>query len=225
MLIWSGTVTRLIMMDLDETLVDREAALRNWIDALAASVGADSKVRQWLIDFDKDRDDVRERGEFLAAVAERLGLPDSAEKMMDRWVDDFASHYRLDNATRCALMDARAAGCRLAVVTNGGTRRQTAKLDGMGITDLVDACVISEAAGVEKPKPAIFELAAEQAGADLDDAWMMGDSAVADIGGAWSVGATPLWVNLTCKVWPDGHRRAVSEFGHPAPAIRYILAH
>ena len=48
--------------------------------------------------------------------------------------------------------------------------------------------VVSEGAGVRKPDPAIFLLAAEQAGQSLDGAWMIGDCAEADIEGARSVG-------------------------------------
>lgn len=212
------------MIDLDETLVDREAVLADWAGQMAASAGGDPALRDWLIAHDKVDGRIRERTEYLQAAGQRIGLTDPLEIMQRRWLTEFATLYRLDDETRRALEDARDAGCRLAVVTNGATAAQSAKLRAMGIEQFVDAWVISEDAGVNKPDAAIFELAAERAGTTLEDAWMMGDSPVADIGGAWSIGATPVWVNRTQKPWPDGHRRAAADFDHPAPAIRHVLA-
>ncbi len=50
---------------------------------------------------------------------------------------------------------------------------------------------VVEAVGRKKPDPAIFHAAA----ADLDGAWVIGDSPHADIAGAWALGLTSVWVS------------------------------
>ena len=74
------------------------------------------------------------------------------------------------------LLDARAKGWSLSVVTNGDATVQGRKATAAGLDELVDAVCISGALGVRKPERRIFELAAERAGAALDNGWMIGDN-------------------------------------------------
>jgi len=54
--------------------------------------------------------------------------------------------------------------------------------------------VISQEAGVRKPNPRIFAIAAERARMRLGGAWMVGDSPEADIGGAAAAGMRSVWL-------------------------------
>jgi FMN phosphatase YigB (HAD superfamily) len=64
--------------------------------------------------------------------------------------------------------------------------------------------IISGEAGVAKPDPAIFALAAEAAGVPLDAAWHVGDSLTSDIAGARNarVGAG-VWLHRAGTDPPD----------------------
>jgi putative hydrolase of the HAD superfamily len=62
--------------------------------------------------------------------------------------------------------------------------------------------VISEEAGVSKPNPRIFALAARRVRMPLRGAWMVGDSPEADIGGATAVGLPSVWLHRGRR-WPD----------------------
>jgi putative hydrolase of the HAD superfamily len=81
-----------------------------------------------------------------------------------------------------ALRSAQAAGWVPFVITNGATAQQERKLLLTGLNRLVAGWVVAEEAGVRKPDPRIFQLAAQRAGLSLAGAWMIGDSAVADYG-------------------------------------------
>ena len=48
--------------------------------------------------------------------------------------------------------------------------------------------------GHKKPSPQIFQAAAARAGVPLADAWVIGDSPHADIGGAVTLGLRSVWV-------------------------------
>ncbi|MCP4968660.1 MAG: HAD family hydrolase [bacterium] len=90
----------------------------------------------------------------------------------------------------------------LALVTNGSSGQQHAKIDALGFRDLVDAVCVSGDLGVEKPSPEIFELAAEQASASLAGAWMVGDSPANDVNGGLSLGLKTAWVSRG-RGWPN----------------------
>jgi putative hydrolase of the HAD superfamily len=102
----------------------------------------------------------------------------------------------------------------LVLITNGPGSTQRHKASSTGLTDLLDAVIISGEAGVAKPDPAIFALAAEAAGVRLADAWHVGDSLAADIAGARNAG-------LGAGVWLDRTGEAgagpASQPGAPPP--------
>jgi putative hydrolase of the HAD superfamily len=81
------------------------------------------------------------------------------------------------------------------VVTNGTVEQQDRKLRHTGLDRHVAGWVISEGAGVCKPDPAIFRIAAAQAGQSLHGAWMIGDSPEADMGGARNAGLPGVWLH------------------------------
>jgi putative hydrolase of the HAD superfamily len=74
----------------------------------------------------------------------------------------------------------------LGVLTNGVTEWQREKLDHYGLTEYVDAVVVSEEAGAHKPNAAPFELAEERVTAETF--WMIGDDREADVEGAQAAG-------------------------------------
>lgn len=184
----------LLLIDLDNTLVDRASAYKGW----AASRFGESEV-SWLIDVDEDGYAPRER--VATAIAERYGVDVAAvltelrAGMVDRLV--------LDPAVRVALVEVDAAGHVPVVVTNGTTAQQTAKIRRTGLDRLVAGWTVSEAAGVSKPDRRIFELAAASVGMPLTTTdWMIGDNTGSDIGGGAAAGLRTAWV-ANGRTWPD----------------------
>jgi putative hydrolase of the HAD superfamily len=106
-----------------------------------------------------------------------------------------------DAAVTGALRDARAAGWTPFVVTNGTVEQQERKLRHAGLDREVAGWVISGGAGLRKPDPEIFRFAAARAGQSLDGAWMIGDSAEADISGARDAGLPGVWLHRG-RPWP-----------------------
>jgi HAD superfamily hydrolase (TIGR01549 family) len=80
-----------------------------------------------------------------------------------------------DAQSRETLQSLRQAGWSIAVVTNGEDGVQQATVERIGLSPLVDACVVSGAVGVRKPDPRIFEIARERCGRPGGTAWMVGD--------------------------------------------------
>ncbi|HQW33396.1 MAG TPA: YjjG family noncanonical pyrimidine nucleotidase [Flavobacteriales bacterium] len=77
---------------------------------------------------------------------------------------------------------------RMHIITNGFTEVQGVKMDASGIRGFFDVVLTSEMAGASKPSTRIFRHAMRSAGAKLQESLMIGDNAVADIGGARRAG-------------------------------------
>lgn len=184
----------LLLLDLDNTLIDRAAAFRRWAVRFTAAVGAPPCEADWLVS--EDRDGLQPRARLAASIRERFGLAgrdeeDVLEELRRGLVDDI----ELDPAIPRSLDHARAAGWVPVVVTNGTVFQQERKLRRTGLDRHLAGWVISEGAGVRKPEPLIFRLAARQCSADLAGAWMIGDSADADVRGAHQVGLRSIWLH------------------------------
>ena len=112
------------------------------------------------------------------------------------------AHTRLDPLIACALRIADDAGWVPVVVCNGTVRVEDAKIRRTGLDQYVADWVISEEAGVSKPNPRIFALAAQRVRMPLRGAWVIGDSPEADIGGAAAVGLPSVWLHRG-RTWSD----------------------
>lgn len=184
----------LLFLDLDNTLVDRAAAYRAWAAGYLAEHGHDPG----LLDAMEvaDGDGLRPKPE----VAEDLGvLLDLGEDEEERIVKVLRAGVveHLDLVPGCieALETARAAGWTPYIVSNGVTAQQEKKIHTLGLDKHVGGWVISEEAGVAKPDPRIFQIAAERAGQPLTGAWHIGDSGPADVAGAQAAGVPVVYLS------------------------------
>lgn len=92
-----------------------------------------------------------------------------------------------------ALRRLKAAGVRLAVVSNFDTRLRPI-LAALAVDDLFDAVVVSAEVGVEKPNPVIFEAALQQLRLRPGEVVHVGDDRRNDVWGARDAGISAwLW--------------------------------
>ncbi len=181
----------LLLIDLDDTLIDRRAGFRNWAHDFCARRGIDVGAVPWLEEIDAFGYTPRE--EFLARIRDRFSLTETLAELLADYDEEYPT-YALPPGDRALelMRKLRAKGWRIGVVTNG-RNLQSRKLDAAGLTGLVDTCCVSGVEGVRKPDPRIFELAAERCGEPLAGGWMAGDNPQADIGGADALGLGTIW--------------------------------
>jgi putative hydrolase of the HAD superfamily len=214
----SRTATdRLLLLDLDGTLIDRNRAFRAAVTRFLDGFGIRGDLG-WLLTV--DRSGYAPRAEVAAAMlARHAALPVSAvAAFLDR---GGADDTELEAPVADALAALRAEGWRLAVLTNGEVEQQRAKLARTGLDRLTDVHVISEEVGLRKPDPAIFALAAERAGGSLAGAWMVGDSARNDIGGAVAAGCRSVWVSGG-RPWTEPEYRPTAVAPDTPAALAYV---
>ena len=164
----------LLLCDLDDTLVDRGRIFGQWVADFTRPYGVSDQDLAWIDALDDGG--LTPRADFFAGLVQRLRLPVPVPDLVDEWTNDFPRRYRCDPGVREGLRDARARGWSLGVVTNGDATVQGRKATAAGLDELVDAECITGALGVRKPERRIIELAAERAGAALDNGWMIGDN-------------------------------------------------
>jgi 2-haloacid dehalogenase len=88
----------------------------------------------------------------------------------------------------------RAAGLKLAILSNGEPEMLAAAVEGAGLGELLDAVLSVEEVGVFKPHPSVYQLAvhhldvpAHQIAFQSSNAW--------DVSGAACFGLRPVWIN------------------------------
>ncbi|MEY2231225.1 HAD family hydrolase [Streptomyces sp. BF23-19] len=186
-------IVPLLMLDLDNTLIDRDAAFRDAVTTFLAEHHLPATDVTWVMTVDAGG--YTARHDVATAMNDRFRgrVPATAvQALLDR---GGADHVVLTDAARAALDRVSADGWTCVIVTNGRTVQQEAKIFRTGLDRLVQGWVISEKVGFKKPDPKIFHAAAGAVGVPLAGAWIIGDSAPADIAGADALGLRSIWVS------------------------------
>ncbi|GAA2787585.1 HAD family hydrolase [Nonomuraea dietziae] len=116
---------RLALFDLDNTLIDLDAAFKVWTVEFVDQHRLPRETADWLVSL--DRDGLPHREAFFAAVRERFGLRGSVQEL---WA---AYRRRMPHLVRCpaevmdGLVRLRAAGWKVGIVTNGTADNQLGK--------------------------------------------------------------------------------------------------
>jgi HAD superfamily hydrolase (TIGR01509 family) len=198
---------RAVSFDLDNTLVDRDAAARAWWAARLREVGATSALDEVL---ERDAGGHAPREPLFSWASARFGLGDG---LWDRFRAEIPAFVVPDPRVG-ALLDRLRGRYRVGVLTNGGGALQRAKLAAAGLADRVDAVIVSEEIGVRKPAGAAFAAIRAALGVAAAGCLHVGDQPVDDVAGAQQAGLAACWVGAS---WPGPG---------PAPArrIAHVLA-
>ncbi|MGC4805968.1 HAD family hydrolase [Micromonospora sp. DT233] len=211
----------LLLLDLDDTLLDRAGPFRAWGERFLAGIGAQAADIDWLLAIDADgRSD---RWDVADAIRERYGLLISSLDLVEELHDAVLTQSRLDPLVACALRIADDAGWVPVVVTNGIVRQEDARIRRTGLNSYLADWVISEEAGFGKPDPRIFALAARRVRMPLHGAWVVGDCPETDIGGAAAVGLPSVWLHRG-RTWTDPRLAPTRTVDGVIAAVAAVLA-
>lgn len=203
---------RAVLCDLDDTLFDHWRGTRLALTEVHAHEAA---FRAWSIDELESRHrvalekwhqqvlgghasiDVARVGRFAELLAAAGAGADEARAagVATVYRQAYARMWHPVAGARELLAAVKAAGLRLAIVTNNVVVEQRLKVARCGFEPFVDALVTSEEIGVQKPEAAIFDAALARVGADRSEAVMLGDAWHTDVAGALAAGVRPVWFN------------------------------
>ncbi|MER7708576.1 HAD family hydrolase [Kitasatospora sp. NPDC097605] len=216
----------LLLLDLDNTLLPRDAAFRAWAQDFLTERALPPGDVDWLVTIDGGG--YVPRSTVLSAARRRYGLDESLDRLLAHYRHGINSYIHCPARNIDALRAARAAGWTLGIVSNGSTGPQLEKIRRTGLGPMVDGWVISEEADCLKPDPLIFEIAAQRCGiAPTGDwatrTWMIGDHAPADIAGAELAGLRSVWLHHG-RPWAEpAYRPTLKAAGLPE-AVGQVLA-
>ncbi len=131
----------------------------------------------------------RFRAEYIDVLRKETGLGERMEEMYEEYMRLLQSQrYRtLYEDVLPAVRSIRKAGLQLAVVSNG-SRELIPLLFRLGVAPYLDAMVISDLLGYEKPQREIFQVALAALEADPEGAVHVGDNYYVDYLGATRAG-------------------------------------
>jgi len=133
--------------------------------------------------------------EFYSTLLPKIGVSESGLARAVECVLNTALAEMLwrtaDESTVSALDQLKERGLILAVVSNSDGRIERA-FEQAGLTSYFDFFIDSFIVGVEKPDPAIFQLAIERAAVAPDEAAYVGDLYDVDVIGARAAGLVPV---------------------------------
>jgi phosphoglycolate phosphatase len=191
------TSPRIIVFDLDGTLVDTAPDLINALNFVIAREGLPpvplAAARNMI-------------GAGVRKLVER-GLeaegveasPADMTRMMDDFIAYYAEHIADDSrpfdGLETALDELAADGCRFAVCTNKLEWLSKRLLDRLGLSGRFAAICGADTFGVSKPDPAILRETVARAGAELTSAIMVGDAGP-DVGVARRAGIPVIGVSF-----------------------------
>jgi FMN phosphatase YigB (HAD superfamily) len=213
----------LAIFDLDNTLVDRSSTFAGWAEGFARRHRLGAEAPAWFIAADEDGFANR-RGVFKRARA-HFGLDESLDQLLSAYSVDYPGRFRPDPAVNDALARLTEAGWRVAIATNGSPT-QRVKIANAGLAPWLDAVCVSGELGFAKPDRRIFEAACAQAGLEpeaLGRAWMVGDSAGADIKGAHEIGMRSAWLHRGRR-WEEPAFAPDVVVGSIREAVEHLLA-
>jgi putative hydrolase of the HAD superfamily len=111
--------------------------------------------------------------------------------------------------TISTLINIKAKGYQLGVISNGITIKQWEKLIRLGIYPFFDEVVTSDEVGFEKPHGRIFEVALNRMGCSAENSVMIGNKFTEDIMGAVNAGMSAILVNS--KLTTEEEKRIEEE--------------
>lgn len=203
-------------LDVDDTLIDFTGSARK---ALSSMIGRDDLWPTWqrmtdehvakVIAGEMDVDTMRcaRTKAFLARIGALIDDELVTELEHRRLVEMNAAWALFDDVLPC-LDWLRAAGLKLAAVTNASGEHQRAKLRTLGIARFFDAVVIAGELGTAKPDPVIFHTACDRLDVPVAEAVHVGDRLDTDAVGARRAGLYGVWLNrwrADARVEPGVH--------------------
>lgn len=199
---------KVVLWDIDGTLLNFEAAEKNAIRACFASHGlgecSDEMLKRYSV-INRKYWEALEKGELTKPQVlvgrfreffEKEGLPvEKAEAVNDEYQSRLGETVVFcDNGYE--LVEKLKGHVKQVAVTNGTKVAQDKKLAKSNLIELLDDVFISDVLGVEKPNVGFFDIVFDRIGDyNKEEVLIVGDSLTSDIRGGNNAGILTCWYN------------------------------
>lgn len=199
-----------LLFDLDDTLFDFGMTEKNALHQLFIEFGLPNGVKDYFAeykeiskvlweDLEKGRTTLAElKVERFKRLFLKEALDINAEVFGHKYIENLGKEVHMIEGVE--EMVEKLSNCRFALLTNGFTIAQHARISGSSLKELFEVIVTSEEAGYQKPQPEIFEYTLEKLHlTDKSRVLMIGDSLTSDIQGGNNFGIDTCWFNPHLK--------------------------
>jgi putative hydrolase of the HAD superfamily len=234
-----GTEIRVLLLDLDDTILDNRSGIRAAWDVVSELLAAPhglgtpvvraeiDRVTEWFwSDSERHRtgrlDLMAARQIILGRVLDTLGVDDPTlvERAAAAYQEHRSSSLCLEERALETLDALRAQVGALGLVTNGAADAQRAKIDRFDLWRWFDHVQIEGELGVGKPEVDAYAHATRSLGAAPEETLMVGDDFECDVLGSLDAGLHAAWIDAHGRGGPG--RPAPRDF-HVLPSIRELL--
>jgi 2-haloacid dehalogenase len=204
---WMEKRYRLILFDADGTLFDYEKSEERALEAALTEEGFPYRReahRDVYRSINQELWELFEQGGIQAAElrVERFkrfltvtGISLDPESISRRYLKHLAEGAYLYEGVETLIQELRRM-YKLGLVTNGLKEVQRNRFAKTSLPEYISCIVVSDEVGVQKPDPAIFQMALREAGeTDPKATLVVGDSLTSDIQGGVNAGMDTCWFN------------------------------
>ncbi|WP_085908099.1 HAD family hydrolase [Kiloniella majae] len=191
------TTIKGVLFDLDQTLVDRNQSLQNfliwqWQECIPLQSIAFNVFQQRFINLD-DNGKLWKKEVYDKILKEFFIDSILSRQLEESYLTNFPMHSSLFPNVARILNHFKENELKLGIITNGRSDLQTAVIKNCNLHSIMDTILISETEKIKKPDPCIFELALNRLGLPSQSCVYIGDNPHADIFGAYSIGMRTIW--------------------------------
>ncbi|KAI9134716.1 HAD family hydrolase [Acaryochloris sp. CCMEE 5410] len=215
-----------VIFDLDQTLLDRDRSLRDFIhwqchgmlrpylsnkaDFIARFMELDANGTLW-----KDK--------VYAALIEEFSLTEwSVQELLNVYESCFCA-FAIPRSGVIEAITHLSPHYKLGLISNGKSPFQERNFTALGIAPLFKSVIVSQAVGLRKPDPKIFLLGCQELGVSPQQAIYVGDNPIADINGAINAGLHTIFVTTSLYAECNNAHAACSDL-KSLPSIVESLA-
>lgn len=181
-----------VIFDLDQTFLDRTRSLEKFLDwhidcfdLVEANLKSDFIQRFIVLDANGSvwKDQV-----YQQLIHEFKITDYTMSELLQRYVQEFQRFSTPFDHVELSIQQLFKQGFKLGLISNGKSPFQEHNFQALGLEPYFSSVIVSEAVGLRKPDPAIFQLSCQQLAVELSEAVYIGDNKVVDVEGAKNAG-------------------------------------
>lgn len=195
-----------ILFDLDDTLLNRNNAVDKMFIIILEKCYVDVKNSERNLMLQKFKEyDQRDYGNssktrvfdsFFIEFPPQYKLP--GKHVQDFWNNNFPNCFSINQHT-VSIVSSIKQRAKVAIITNGTSQRQRAKINNTKLNSCFETIIISEEVGFSKPDKQIFEVALNNLNVHPDEVLFVGDDLEKDIEGCQNANIKGIWYNPMMK--------------------------
>jgi len=191
---------RAVIFDLDQTLLDREKSLLDFL-----TWQCEGMLKPYIEDqvafisrfMELDANGTVWKDKVYSALIDEFDLEEwSSSELLAVYESCFCG-FSVPRLGVLEALNAISSDYKLGLISNGMSPFQERNFKGLGVASMFDSVIVSAAVNLRKPDPAIFHLACAELKVNPDEAVYVGDNPIADIEGARDAGLRTIFIPST----------------------------